>query len=73
MDAQAVLTNVHVGHFSLSEFECFLMLLHKPIHQIGIGSEASFGFVNADQQVAGRFSAPTTPQPFSSVGGNPFG
>ncbi|XP_021275696.1 probable ADP-ribosylation factor GTPase-activating protein AGD14 [Herrania umbratica] len=42
-------------------------------HQIGIGSEASFGFVNADQQVAGRFSAPTTPQPFSSVGGNPFG
>ncbi|XWS72002.1 hypothetical protein CRYUN_Cryun02cG0003300 [Craigia yunnanensis] len=43
-------------------------------HQIGgIGSEASFGFVNTDQQVAGRFSAPATPQPFSSVGGNPFG
>ncbi|XWS69868.1 hypothetical protein CRYUN_Cryun03dG0000900 [Craigia yunnanensis] len=43
-------------------------------HQIGgIGSEASFGFVNTDQQLAGRFSAPATPQPFSSVGGNPFG
>ncbi|XVF34798.1 hypothetical protein REPUB_Repub18cG0089400 [Reevesia pubescens] len=43
-------------------------------HQIGgIGSEASFGFVNTDQQVADRFSAPATPQPFSSVGGNPFG
>ncbi|XVE70365.1 hypothetical protein DITRI_Ditri10aG0066800 [Diplodiscus trichospermus] len=43
-------------------------------HQIGgIGSEGSFGSVNSDQQVAGRFSAPATPQPFSSVGGNPFG
>ncbi|XP_022749778.1 probable ADP-ribosylation factor GTPase-activating protein AGD14 [Durio zibethinus] len=43
-------------------------------HQIGgIGSEASFGFVNTDQQAAVRFSAPATPQPFSSVGGNPFG
>ncbi|XP_022755064.1 probable ADP-ribosylation factor GTPase-activating protein AGD14 isoform X2 [Durio zibethinus] len=43
-------------------------------HQIGsIGSGASFGFVNTDQQVAGRFSAPATPQPYSSVGGNPFG
>ncbi|XVE98208.1 hypothetical protein REPUB_Repub03eG0085800 [Reevesia pubescens] len=40
-------------------------------HQIG--SEASFGFVNTDQQVAGRFAAPATQQPFSSVGGNPFG
>ncbi|OMO58062.1 Arf GTPase activating protein [Corchorus olitorius] len=44
-------------------------------HQISsFGSEPSFGFVNTDQQVAGRFSAPATPQPFSSVGGgNPFG
>ncbi|XVF49219.1 hypothetical protein PTKIN_Ptkin03bG0251100 [Pterospermum kingtungense] len=40
-------------------------------HQIGgIGT---FGLVNPDQQVAGRFSAPATPQPFSSVSGNPFG
>ncbi|GMI97709.1 NSP (nuclear shuttle protein)-interacting GTPase [Hibiscus trionum] len=43
-------------------------------HQIGgIGNEASFGFVNTDQQVAGRFPAPATPQPFPAVGGNPFG
>ncbi|OMO86852.1 Arf GTPase activating protein [Corchorus capsularis] len=44
-------------------------------HQMSsFGSEPSFGFVNTDQQVAGRFSAPATPQPFSSVGGgNPFG
>ncbi|KAA3476983.1 putative ADP-ribosylation factor GTPase-activating protein AGD14 [Gossypium australe] len=43
-------------------------------HQIGgIGSEVSFGFVNTDQQVAGRLAAPAAPQPFSSVGGNPFG
>ncbi|GMI83953.1 hypothetical protein HRI_002064600 [Hibiscus trionum] len=44
-------------------------------HQLGgIGSEASYGFTNTDQHVAGRFSAPATPQPFSSVGGgNPFG
>ncbi|KAL1159280.1 hypothetical protein V6Z11_A08G281200 [Gossypium hirsutum] len=44
-------------------------------HQAGgIGSESSYGFINTDQHVAGRFSAPATPQPFSSVGGgNPFG
>ncbi|XVE54305.1 hypothetical protein DITRI_Ditri03aG0070100 [Diplodiscus trichospermus] len=40
---------------------------------IGIGSEASFAFVNTDQHVAGKFSASATPQPFSSVRGNPFG
>ncbi|KAL1097257.1 hypothetical protein V6Z11_D05G023700 [Gossypium hirsutum] len=40
----------------------------------GIGNEASFGFVNTDQQMGGRFSAAPTPQPFRSVGwGNPFG
>ncbi|KAJ6731422.1 hypothetical protein OIU79_002694 [Salix purpurea] len=40
----------------------------------GFGSDgAAFGAVNMDQQVASRFSAPPTPQPFSSVGGNPFG
>ncbi|XP_038698552.1 probable ADP-ribosylation factor GTPase-activating protein AGD14 isoform X2 [Tripterygium wilfordii] len=40
----------------------------------GFGSEGGgFGSVNMDQQLAGRFSAPSTPQPFSSVGGNPFG
>ncbi|GMI88586.1 NSP (nuclear shuttle protein)-interacting GTPase [Hibiscus trionum] len=40
----------------------------------GIGSEASYGFINTDH-AAGRFSAPAAnPQPFSSVGGgNPFG
>ncbi|XWS17223.1 hypothetical protein CRYUN_Cryun33cG0049900 [Craigia yunnanensis] len=43
-------------------------------HQIGgISGEASLGFVNTNQQVAGGFSAPATPQPFSSVGSNPFG
>ncbi|XP_038695871.1 probable ADP-ribosylation factor GTPase-activating protein AGD14 isoform X2 [Tripterygium wilfordii] len=40
----------------------------------GYSSEgAGFGSVNMDQRLAGRFSAPPTPQPFSSVGGNPFG
>ncbi|XP_048321171.2 probable ADP-ribosylation factor GTPase-activating protein AGD14 isoform X2 [Ziziphus jujuba] len=40
----------------------------------GFGSEgAAFGSLNLDQQLAGRFSAPSTPSPFSSVGGNPFG
>ncbi|KAK8597827.1 hypothetical protein V6N13_095224 [Hibiscus sabdariffa] len=43
-------------------------------HQIGgFGNEASFGFVNTNQQVAGTFPAPATPQPFPAVGGNPFG
>lgn len=45
-------------------------------HQVGGGfggDGAAFGAVNMDQQVAGRFSAPPAPQPFSSVGGNPFG
>ncbi|KAM2193674.1 hypothetical protein ACFX1R_027934 [Malus domestica] len=34
---------------------------------------ASFGSLNVDQQLAGRFSAPATPNPFPSAGGNPFG
>ncbi|PON73339.1 Arf GTPase activating protein [Parasponia andersonii] len=34
---------------------------------------AAFGSLNVDQQLAGRLSAPTTPTPFQSVGGNPFG
>lgn len=34
---------------------------------------AAFGAINMDQPVAGRFSAPATPSPFSSVQGNPFG
>ncbi|KAK8602208.1 hypothetical protein V6N13_058142 [Hibiscus sabdariffa] len=43
-------------------------------HQTGgISNEASFGFVNTEHQVAGRFPAPATPQPFPAVGGNPFG
>ncbi|KAJ7969636.1 Arf GTPase activating protein [Quillaja saponaria] len=47
-----------------------------PGHQ-GLGGfvteGAAFGFSNPDQHLAGRFSAPSTPNPFSSVGGNPFG
>ncbi|CAK7334908.1 unnamed protein product [Dovyalis caffra] len=39
----------------------------------GGGGFGSDGAVNMDQQVAGRFSAPPNPQPFSPVGGNPFG
>ncbi|XP_068337223.1 probable ADP-ribosylation factor GTPase-activating protein AGD14 [Pyrus communis] len=40
----------------------------------GFGTDgASFGSLNMDQQLAGRFSAPATPNPFSSTGGNPFG
>ncbi|KAE7998770.1 hypothetical protein FH972_003281 [Carpinus fangiana] len=40
----------------------------------GFGNDgAAFGSLNMDQQLAGRFSAPATPNPFSSVGGNPFG
>ncbi|KAF3441938.1 hypothetical protein FNV43_RR15854 [Rhamnella rubrinervis] len=40
----------------------------------GLGTEGTaFGSLNLDQQLAGRFSAPATPSPFSSVGGNPFG
>lgn len=40
----------------------------------GFGNDgAAFGSSNMDQQLAGRFSAPATPNPYSSVGGNPFG
>ncbi|KAF8407018.1 hypothetical protein HHK36_006140 [Tetracentron sinense] len=40
----------------------------------GYGSDgAVFGTLNTNQQLAGRFSAPATPNSFSSVGGNPFG
>ncbi|XP_024029800.1 probable ADP-ribosylation factor GTPase-activating protein AGD14 isoform X1 [Morus notabilis] len=38
----------------------------------GVAEGAAFGSVNTDQQLGGRFSAPTTPTPFPS-GGNPFG
>ncbi|XP_050206887.1 probable ADP-ribosylation factor GTPase-activating protein AGD14 [Mercurialis annua] len=34
---------------------------------------AAYGTVNMDQQLAGKFSAPAAPSPFSSIGGNPFG
>lgn len=45
-----------------------------PSHQAGnFGTDTGFGFVNMDQQLGGRFSAPATPQPFPSFGGNPFG
>ncbi|XP_050368783.1 probable ADP-ribosylation factor GTPase-activating protein AGD14 [Argentina anserina] len=40
----------------------------------GFGAEgAAFGALNMDQQQVGRFSAPATPNPFPSAGGNPFG
>ncbi|PIA65178.1 hypothetical protein AQUCO_00100576v1 [Aquilegia coerulea] len=40
----------------------------------GLGGEASFfGNLNTDQQQAGRYSLPATPNSFSSLGGNPFG
>ncbi|PRQ46617.1 putative Arf GTPase activating protein [Rosa chinensis] len=40
----------------------------------GFGAEgAAFGSLNMDQQPVGRFSAPATPNPFPSTGGNPFG
>jgi hypothetical protein len=39
----------------------------------GVVEGAAFGSLNVDQQIAGRFSAPATPTPFPSVGGNPFG
>lgn len=40
----------------------------------GFGNDgAAFGSLNMDQQLAGRLSAPATPNHFSSVGGNPFG
>lgn len=34
---------------------------------------AAHGYTDMSQQTAGRFSAPATPNPFSSTGGNPFG
>lgn len=38
----------------------------------GFGNEGpAFGFMNPDQQLAGRVAAPAPPHP--SVGGNPFG
>eukprot|EP00262_Sarcandra_glabra_P002995 TRINITY_DN1342_c0_g1_i1.p1 TRINITY_DN1342_c0_g1~~TRINITY_DN1342_c0_g1_i1.p1 ORF type:complete len:722 (-),score=138.14 TRINITY_DN1342_c0_g1_i1:441-2483(-) len=40
----------------------------------GFGSEgAAFGIIGMDQQPAGRYSQPATPNSFSSLGGNPFG
>ncbi|BBH08398.1 Nuclear shuttle protein-interacting GTPase [Prunus dulcis] len=41
---------------------------------VGFGSEGSaFASLNTDQQLIGRFSAPATPNPYLSAGGNPFG
>lgn len=40
----------------------------------GLGNDgAAFSSFNMDQQLAGRFSAPATPNPYSSASGNPFG
>nr|POE81244.1 isoform 2 of probable adp-ribosylation factor gtpase-activating protein agd14 [Quercus suber] len=40
----------------------------------GLGNDgAAFSSLNMDQQLAGRFSAPATPNPYSSASGNPFG
>ncbi|XP_044471902.1 probable ADP-ribosylation factor GTPase-activating protein AGD14 isoform X2 [Mangifera indica] len=45
--------------------------------QQGVGGfgrdRAGFGPMEPDQQMAGRYSAPAIPQPFSSTEGNPFG
>uniref|UniRef100_A0A5B7AP74 Putative ADP-ribosylation factor GTPase-activating protein AGD14 isoform X1 n=1 Tax=Davidia involucrata TaxID=16924 RepID=A0A5B7AP74_DAVIN len=41
---------------------------------VGFGSEgAAFGSLHSNQQLGGIYSAPATPNTFSSVGGNPFG
>ncbi|WJZ94630.1 hypothetical protein VitviT2T_013470 [Vitis vinifera] len=50
--------------------------LPHPGHQAvgGFGRDgAAFGPSNMNQQLGGRFSAPATPNSFSSMGGNPFG
>ncbi|KAF2286884.1 hypothetical protein GH714_034649 [Hevea brasiliensis] len=50
------------------------MPLSRPQGVGGFSTEGgAFGAINMDQRLAGRFSAPATPSPFSSVGGNPFG
>ncbi|GMN50485.1 hypothetical protein TIFTF001_019643 [Ficus carica] len=38
-----------------------------------VADGTAFGSLNAEQQLGGRFSAPTTPTVFPSAGGNPFG
>ncbi|KAF8393326.1 hypothetical protein HHK36_021567 [Tetracentron sinense] len=45
---------------------------HQGVGGSGIDG-AVFGTLNTNQQLAGRYSAPATPNSFSSVGGNPFG
>ncbi|XP_042988987.1 probable ADP-ribosylation factor GTPase-activating protein AGD14 isoform X3 [Carya illinoinensis] len=37
------------------------------------GSDDVFGSLNTIQQLTGKYSAPSTPNHFSSIGGNPFG
>ncbi|KAJ9183404.1 hypothetical protein P3X46_007264 [Hevea brasiliensis] len=50
------------------------MPLSRPQGVGGFSTEGgAFRAINMDQRLAGRFSAPATPSPFSSVGGNPFG
>ncbi|XP_041020854.1 probable ADP-ribosylation factor GTPase-activating protein AGD14 isoform X1 [Juglans microcarpa x Juglans regia] len=39
----------------------------------GIGSDCVFGSLNTAQQSTGKYSASSSPNPVSSMGGNPFG
>ena len=53
-----------------------LPFIYQCRHQAvgGFGRDgAAFGPSNMNQQLGGRFSAPATPNSFSSMGGNPFG
>ncbi|XP_008458192.2 probable ADP-ribosylation factor GTPase-activating protein AGD14 [Cucumis melo] len=49
----------------------------QPYRHPGLGNYGNEGatsvYTDMSQQTAGRFTAPATPNPFSSTGGNPFG
>ncbi|XP_022157559.1 probable ADP-ribosylation factor GTPase-activating protein AGD14 [Momordica charantia] len=49
----------------------------QPYRHPGLGNYgnqgAAHGYTDMGQQTASRFTAPATPNPFSSMGGNPFG
>lgn len=50
-------------------------MCHCRSQEIGsFGSNGDvFGSLNTTQQLTGKYSATSNPNPFSSVGGNPFG
>lgn len=52
-----------------------LLVCHCRSQEIGsFGSNGDvFGSLNTTQQLTGKYSATSNPNPFSSVGGNPFG